>query len=75
MHKRTDLAAGAINSADRIAVELVQPTDTPPSVIINWPSKATVCTPATYDQVVANAMRLLAAASTAIAQLKARRQL
>jgi hypothetical protein len=75
MPKRTDLADGAINNSDRLNVELVQPTDTPPSVIINWPSKATVCTPATYYQVAAAAMRLLAAASTAIAGLKARRLL
>jgi hypothetical protein len=29
MHQRTDLAAGSINGHDRIAVELIQPADSP----------------------------------------------
>ena len=75
MPKRTDLSAGNLNGSDRLTVELIQPPDMPPSVIVNWPRKPTICTPANYDQVAAAAMRLLAAASTAIAGLKARRML
>jgi hypothetical protein len=75
MPKRTDLAAGNLNGSDRLTVELIERTDTPPVVVVNWPGQPTVCTPATYDQVSAAAMRLLAAASTAVAGLKARRLL
>jgi hypothetical protein len=46
------------------------PADTPPFVAINWPTAATITTPASYDQVAANAMRLLADASTQLAALK-----
>jgi hypothetical protein len=75
MTKRIDLAAGDLNGSDRLTVELTQPADTPPTVAIVWPQAPTMSTPANYDQIAATAMRLLAAASTAIAQLKARRQL
>jgi hypothetical protein len=75
MSKRTDLSAGNLNGSDRLRVELIRPGDNPPFVAVTWPSKPTVCATANYDQMASNAMRLLAAASTAIAQLKARRQL
>jgi len=75
MPKRTDLSAGQINGSDRLTVELIRPHDTPPIVKVNWPTKPTICTPANYDQMAAAAMRLLAAASTTIAGLKARRLL
>jgi hypothetical protein len=39
-------------------------------IAIRWPSKATVTTPAAYDQVAANVMRLLANASTTLAGIK-----
>jgi hypothetical protein len=74
----TPLASGTLNGHDQLIVELVESEDAakhPPLIAIRWPTKATVTTPAAYDQMAANAMRLLAAASTAIAQLKARRQL
>jgi hypothetical protein len=75
MHQRTDLATGQINGSDRLLIELFQPIDSPPIVAITWPSRQTVCTPANYDQAAAAAMRILAAASTAIAGLKARKLL
>ena len=75
MQKRTDLSAGSLNGSDRLAIQLIEPTGKPPIVAINWPTAATITAPANYDQVAATAMRLLAAASTAIAGLKARRHL
>jgi hypothetical protein len=42
MHQRTDLAAGTINSHDRLTIKLIQPADTPPIVAITWPAAATV---------------------------------
>jgi hypothetical protein len=75
MPKRTDLSAGNINGSDRLTVELIRPDDTPPFIAIAWPSAATICTTSNYDATAAAAMRILAAASTALAGLKARRQL
>ena len=53
MHQRTDLAAGPINGSDRLHIELIQPTDTPPIVVVTWPAKPTVCTPAGYPAAAA----------------------
>jgi hypothetical protein len=75
MSKRTDLSAGNLNGSDHLKVELIKSPGKPPIVAINWPTQPTITTPANYDQVAAAAMRLLAVASTAIAGLKARRQL
>jgi hypothetical protein len=73
MHQRTDLSAGLINGHDRLTVELIQPTDTPPIVAINWPAAATIATPANYAAVAAAITRLIAESATALAGLKARR--
>jgi hypothetical protein len=48
MHQRTELAAGLINGSDRLLVELIQSTDTPPFIAVNWPAAATIVTPAKY---------------------------
>jgi hypothetical protein len=75
MHQRTDLASGPINGSDRLTVELVEPPGKPPIIAITWPPKTTVCTPASYDQVAANAMRLLSAAVIELAAIRTRRRL
>jgi hypothetical protein len=75
MHKRTDLSAGALNGSDHMKVELIEPIGKPPFVAINWPTATTITTPATFDQVAATAMRLLAAASVQLAALKVHRRL
>jgi hypothetical protein len=75
MHKRTDLSAGNLNGSDRLVIQLIQPIDSPPIIAVDWPSKATVCTPATYDAVAAATMKLLADASVALAALRARKRL
>jgi hypothetical protein len=56
-------------------VELVERAGKAPIVAINWPIAATITTPATYDQVAATTMRLLANASTTLAALKGWRRL
>jgi hypothetical protein len=71
MPKRSDLAAGLINSHDRLTVELIQPADTPPIVAINWPAAATIATPASYPAVAAAITRLIAESATALARWKA----
>lgn len=75
MPKRTDLSAGNLNVSDRLTVELIEPADRPPIVAITWPTKPTVCTPATYDAVAAVAMRLLSAAVVELAALRRWRKL
>jgi hypothetical protein len=75
MSKITELASGRLTNNDALVVVLSQPDDMPAYVIVHWPTKPTVCTPQNYDQTIANAMRILAAASTAIAGLKARKKL
>jgi hypothetical protein len=72
-NQTTHLASGTLNGHDQLIIELVESPDPeahPAVVAIRWPSKATVTTPAAYDQVAANVMRLLANASTTLAGLK-----
>ena len=71
MHQRTDLAGGLGNGHDRLPVELIQPTDTPPIVAITWPAKTTMCTPANYPAVAAAITRIIAESATALARIKA----
>jgi hypothetical protein len=69
----TPLSSGTLNGHDQLIVELVESGDRdlhPPAVAVRWPSKATLTTPAAFDQVAANVMRLLANASTTLAGLK-----
>jgi hypothetical protein len=70
MSQPTELSAGALNGSDHLKVELIAPPGKPPFVAINWPTAATITTPASFDQVAATAMRLLAAASVQLAALK-----
>jgi hypothetical protein len=35
---RIELPPGALNGADRLTIELVEPPDLPPMVAINWPA-------------------------------------
>ena len=75
MPKRTELSAGSLNGSDRLRVQLIEPTNQPPIIAIDWPPKPTVCTPAQFDQVVAAAMRLLSAAVIELAALRTRKRL
>jgi len=69
MQHRTDLSSGALNRSDRLLIQLIE-GDTPPIVAIVWPTKPTMCTPDSYAQVAAAAMRLLADASTRLAAIR-----
>ena len=71
MHQRTDLAAGPINNSDRLTVELIRPVDAPPIVVIDWPTGATIATPANYPTVAAAITRSVAESATPLAQWKA----
>ena len=69
-HPTTPLADGTINaSGDAIEVVLVQTADMPAAIRIVWPLQPTVADTA------AMIARLFAEASTALAQIKARKRL
>jgi len=74
MHQRSDLASGMVNS-DRLLIELIVPTASPPIVAITWPTAATIATPADYPSVAAAVTRIVAESATALAGLKAWRKL
>jgi hypothetical protein len=66
----TPISSGSLNG-QTLKIELVEPgNDLPNAVVIRWPAKPTVSSPATFDQVVANAMKVL---SNAVVELTALR--
>jgi hypothetical protein len=69
---RTILAEGDLAENDHLAIELVDPADTPQQVVVHWPTKATAVRPAAYGEAAAKAMRLLANADMELARLRAR---
>jgi len=72
------LAGGAIPPrGDRISVALLDTGSTgrQSTIMINWPQRATITTPASYDNVIAVVTRLLAAASIELAAIRAQKQL
>jgi hypothetical protein len=72
----TQLASGRINqSGDPLSVELVEPADAPPAVLIRWPAAPTITTAARYNEVASTAMKLLAEASKMLARIKAGKRL
>ena len=73
MTDSTDLARGIINGHDRVLIELIQPTDTPPIVVVTWPAMPSLCTPASYPAAAASITRLIAESATALARWKAGR--
>jgi hypothetical protein len=69
-NQTTHLAAGSLNG-QTLKIELVEPgNDLPNAVVIRWPGKPTITSPASFDQVVAAAMKILANASVELAALK-----
>ena len=64
------LAVGAVSHSDQLAVELVQPPDTPAAILIKWPPQPTVTDPAKLTATIAAIVRVL---GTAQIELAARR--
>ena len=70
MHEATPLSSGTING-QAVRIELVEPdNELPNAVAIRWPQKPTVTSPATFDKVVADTMRLLPNAVVELAALR-----
>jgi hypothetical protein len=64
----TPLAHGSLNG-QTLKIELVEPgNDLPTAVVVKWPVKPTITSPATFDKVVADAMKVL---SNAVVELAA----
>ena len=69
-HPTTPLSSGSLNG-QTLKIELVEPAnDLPNAVVVRWPQKPTITSPVTFDQVVANAMKILANASVELAALR-----
>jgi len=74
-HQTTPLSSGSLNGQS-LRIELVEPgNDRPNAVVIHWPAKPTITSPATFDQLAAAAMRILANASVELAAVKVRKRL
>jgi hypothetical protein len=71
-NKLTVLAAD-----DELTIVLVEPepADMPNSILIHWPSEATVSSPQGFPELASGIVKLFAGASTKLASIKARRRL
>jgi len=61
------LAVGSVTQSDQLAVELVQPPDTPAAILIKWPAKPTVTDPAKLTSTIAAIVRVLGTAQIELA--------
>jgi hypothetical protein len=70
MSNVTPLAQGSLNG-QTLKIELVEPgNDLPNGVVVKWPVKPTISSPATFDQVVANTMKILSNAVVELAAIR-----
>ena len=59
-----------------LTIELVEPgNDLPNAAVIKWPQKPTITSSATFDQAVANAMKVLSNAVVELAAIRVRKKL
>jgi hypothetical protein len=69
-HQTTPLSSGTING-QTLKIELVEPgNDRPNAVVVRWPQKPTITSPAAFDQVVADAMKILSRGVLELAAIK-----
>ena len=70
MSNLTPLSSGSLNG-QALTIELVEPdNDLPKAVVIKWPVKPTVASPATFDKAVADTMKILSNAVVELAALR-----
>jgi hypothetical protein len=70
MSNVTPLSSGSLNG-QTLTIELVEPGNDPPNaVVVNWPQKPTISSPAAFDKVVADAMKALSNAVVELAALR-----
>jgi hypothetical protein len=65
------LASGQVTRADRLTVELHQPPDAPPVILIKWPPARSVVEPSqkALASVAASVVRVLAEAQARLAKI------
>ena len=69
-HPTTPLSSGSLNG-QTLTIELVEPgNDLPNAVVIKWPTKPTVTSPATFDKAVADTMKVLSNAVVELAAIR-----
>ena len=75
MSNVTPLSSGSLNG-QTLTIELVEPdNDLPNAVVVKWPAKPTITSPATFDKVVADAMKVLSNAVVELAAIRVRKRL
>jgi hypothetical protein len=66
----TPLSSGNLNG-QTLTIELVEPSnDLPNAVVIKWPAKPTIASPAAFDKAVADTMKILSNAVVELAALR-----
>jgi hypothetical protein len=75
MSNSTELARGRITRAHEITVVLHEPAASPPVILIEWPSEATITTPHQLQATAAKATNILARATIRLAQIRRDRRL
>ena len=66
----TPLSSGSLNG-QTLTIELVEPgNDLPNAVVVKWPAKPTIASPAAFDKVVADAMKVLSNAVVELAAIR-----
>jgi hypothetical protein len=75
MSNVTPLSSGNLNG-QTLTIELVEPAnDLPNAVVVKWPAKPPIASPATFDKAVADAMKILSNAVVELAALRVWRKL
>ena len=70
MSNVTPLSSGSLNG-QTLTIELVEPgNDLPHAVVVKWPVKPTISSPAAFDKVVADAMKVLSNAVVELAAIR-----
>ncbi len=64
------LAEGQIAPSDRLAIELVEALETPPAILLRWPTQPSLCDPAKLAAVANRVMAILAAAAGRLATVQ-----
>jgi hypothetical protein len=71
----TPLSSGHLNG-QTLTIELVEPgNDLPNAVVVKWPVKPTITSPAAFDKLVADAMKILSNAVVELAALRVSKKL
>ena len=75
MSQTTPLSSGSLNG-QTLKIELVEPgNDLPNAVVIKWLQKPMITSPATFDQAVAAALKVLSNAVVELAAIRVRKKL